>query len=438
MRARYPGLIPAGVACFVAVACGLFLPGSATAVEFRGGQHVVIPADEVILDDLYATGETVTVDGRVEGDLVAAGRQVRLNGEVTGDLIAAGQAVTINGPVGDDARVTGMALELGPAGSVGDDMVAAGFSLETKAGSLVGGSLLFSGFQALLTGDVAEALLGTMSALEIQGGVGADSEVTVEGEPGAPSFLQYVPMPVELPPVAGGLTIADGARIEGELRYTSPDEARGGGANSARLTHQTPTAAQTEAEATAGSGWWKRLFRWLGLIVLGLLCIWWIPGWLDERSGEIQARPLRLTGLGLLGVAALPIVATLALAVPITVAVLLGQLKLGGLAALVVVLAVAAVGLLVLAFWLTSTYLAPLLVGLCTGRWALQRFADDKASGLVLPLTAGVVILALLRSVPIVGWVLGLAVLCLGWGAVLLWLWRRFRPSPPTTAGAMS
>ncbi len=434
MRAHPQRLTQAGFASVVGVACGVLLASSAAAAEFRSGQHVVVASDEVILDDLYATGETVTVDGKVEGDLIAAGREVRLNGEVTGDLIAAGQAVVVNGPVGDDVRMAGMALELGSEGSIGDDMVAAGFSLETRAESLTRGSLLFTGFQALLAGDVTEGLLGSMSALEIRGGIGADSEVEVEGDPDAPSFIQYIPTPVALPSVAGGLTIADTARIEGEFEYTSSDEARGGGAASATLTRRQPTSVGSEAGATRKPSWPGRLFKWLGLIVLGLLFIWWIPGWLNERSGEIQARPLALAGLGFLGVAALPFAILLMLAVPVMVAFFLGLLKLSGLAALVVVLGLAGMGLLVLVFWLTSSYLAPLLVSLCTGRWALQRFAADKAGGLVLPFVAGLVVLALLRFVPFLGGLVALLVLFLGWGAVLFWLWRRFRPSTPPAA----
>ncbi len=424
-----------GLSSIIGVACGVLLASSVAATEFRGGQHVVVAADEVVRDDLYATGETVTVDGRVEGDLIVVAREVRLNGEVTGDLIVAGQAVVVDGPVGDDVRIAGMVLQLGPEGSVGDDVIAAGLSLETKAESLTRGSLFFSGFQASLAGDVEEALRGSMSGLEVRGGIGADSQVEVAGNPGAPSFLHFIPAPVALPAVAGGLTVADTARIEGELEYTSTSEARGDGAASARLTRREPASKDEEAGT---SSWQGRLFKWLGLFVLGLLFIWWIPGWLSERSGEIRDKPLALAGIGLLGVAVLPFAIVLALAVPILLANFLGLLKLSGLAALVVVLGIAGALGVVLVFWLTATYLAPLVVGLCTGRWALQRFTSGGAAGLALPLVAGLVALALLRLVPYLGGLVAFLVLLLGWGAVLLWLWRRFRQPSTQVAEAAS
>ena len=93
---------------------------------------------------------------------------------------------------------------------------------------------------------------------------------------------------------------------------------------------------------------------------------------------------------------------------------------------------------LVLVFWLTAAYLAPLVVGLCTGRWALQRFTAGGAAGLALPLVAGLAVLALLRLVPYLGFLVALLVLLLGWGAVLLWLWRRVRPAAMLAAEAAS
>ena len=426
---------PGFVLCATA-ACGLLIAFPATAIEFRAGQHVVVGPDEVVVDDLYASGETVTVDGKVDGDLIASGREIRMNGEVTGDLIAAGQAVVVNGRVADDVRMAGMALQLGPAAAVGDDVVSAGFSLETDPESLALGSLLFAGFQALLAGDIAESLRGSMSAIEIRGGIGGDSEIEVEGDADMPTFVQYIPSPVALPAVAGGLTIADSARIEGELAYTSSKEARGSGSGSGTLVRKEPAAAGTEAEkATRESTWPKRVFKLLSLVVLGVFLAWWIPGWLNERSGEIQSRPLPLAGIGLLGVAALPVGIVLALVVLVVVAISLGILKLGSLAALATMLGLVGVGLLILLFWLTSSYLAPLLVGLCTGRWVLQRLDADKARGLVLPLVAGLVLLALLRFVPFLGFLVALVVVLLGWGAILVWLWKRFWPAEPAAVG---
>ncbi len=101
------------------------------AAEFKTGKEVTVAEDEVIDDDLYMTGETMTIKGTVKGDVVASGKVVRIEGVVEGDVMAAGQAVVIDGEVRDDVRIAGMTLKLGEAARVGDDLFAAGFSFES-------------------------------------------------------------------------------------------------------------------------------------------------------------------------------------------------------------------------------------------------------------------------------------------------------------------
>ena len=422
-----------GCALIASLLVGLtvtMVPRMSPAAEFRAGQNVVVAADEVVTDDLYATGETVTVHGRIEGDLVASGREIRLHGEVAGDMMAAGQAVVINGSVGDDARIAGMVLRLGPAASIGDDVIAAGLGLETEAGSRTGGGVLFSGFQALLAGDVTEGLSGAMSALEIHGRVGGDSAVEVEGDPAMFPFVQYIPTPEPLPTVAGGLTFGDSAEIDGRFEYTSSQEAAGSGAGAGTVEHIARPDAGDAAQGTVRKPAWPgRIQRWIGLIILGLLVTWRAPRWLESRGAQLEARPLLAGGVGFLGVAALPIGAVLLLVAAGLLAALLGLIKLGNLAALTFGVGMIAVCMTLLVFWLTASYLAPLVVGLCTGRWLVGRFAPERAAGLVVPLVAGLVVLALLRFIPLLGALTALVVVLMGWGVVLLWLGQQSRPA---------
>lgn len=105
------------------------------ATDFRAGDTVVVPAGEVIDDDLYAAGETIRIDGTVRGDLITGGRMVTVNGTVEGDLMSGAQAVVVNGRVGDDVRIAGMTLQIGRDASIGDDVIATGFSLELQPAS---------------------------------------------------------------------------------------------------------------------------------------------------------------------------------------------------------------------------------------------------------------------------------------------------------------
>jgi cytoskeletal protein CcmA (bactofilin family) len=418
--------------CMAIVLASVVAP--AAAIEFRSGQHVVVAPDEVISDDLYVTGETVTIDGKVEGDVIASGREVRLNGEVTGDFMAAGQAVMVNGHVGDDLRMAGMTLWLGPTALVVDDIVSAGFSLETDGASRTEGSLVYAGFQALLRGVIEGGLFGAMSAIEIRSRIGGDSEITVDGNPAMPMFARFLPSPVELPAVAGGLTIGEEARIEGSLEYISANEARVDGTTTT-LTRREPHQAADSEIVTRKPVWPGRLSKLISLIVLGALLAWRFPSWLGERTREIHSKPLLLVGLGLVGIAGLPVLFFLALSVTILLAFLLGLIKLGSLASLAVVSGLVALGLLALLVWVTLSYIAPLLVGLCTGQWVMRQRAE-KAShagtirGFIPPLVAGLFLLALLRFVPILGTAVTLGMLLIGSGAILFWLWSNVRPRP--------
>src|SRR3972149_6919761 len=100
------------------------------AFDGRGGDLVIIGADEVIEDDLYVGANEFVLDGTVRGDLIVGGSSITINGTVEGDLWAAGQIVIINGEVMDDARIAGAGLQVGSGAVIGDHLIAAGASLE--------------------------------------------------------------------------------------------------------------------------------------------------------------------------------------------------------------------------------------------------------------------------------------------------------------------
>ena len=185
----------------LALVVGMLTAAPAWAVETRQGDRIEVGPGEVVNDDLYAFGNTVTVDGTVEGDLVASGSRV-----------------IVNGTVEDDARIAGQALVLGENANIADDLFAAGYSLENRAGSNIGGSLFYGGYQALLAGTIEENFQAGVGALELRGEVGGDINAALgEAEGGAPQFLPG--SPVSIPAVEPGLTLTDSARVAGLLIY---------------------------------------------------------------------------------------------------------------------------------------------------------------------------------------------------------------------------
>jgi cytoskeletal protein CcmA (bactofilin family) len=418
----------------VAVVCAL--AGGATLVAEVGrrtGETVTVAAGEVVPDDLYATGEVVRVEGTVRGDLVAVAREVIVAGTVEGDVIAAAQAVSITGTVGDDARVAGQVILLSDTARLADDLVAAGFSLEAEAGSSIGGSVLFAGYQALLAGEVTESLRMAVGALALAGTVHGDVEAKVGAadERTPPQFGP--PPPVRIPTVASGLGLADGARVGGDLRYESPDEAEiAPGAEIAGEVVYEPVAG--EQAPTAGDRVLGAVRRLVALLLVGGLLVLLAPRWLGELAATVRQRPLPSLGWGLVFlVAAIFAALLLALAVAL-VAALLGLVTLKGLAIAIAGLGILAELALVFGLIVVCAYLPAVVVGLAGGRLAVARDAQPTRVRLFAALALGVTGLVVLGLVPYLGALVGLLVALLGLGALWLWGAGRLRDAPPAPA----
>ncbi|MCX6796244.1 MAG: hypothetical protein NTW06_01975, partial [Candidatus Falkowbacteria bacterium] len=68
----------------------ILLPIGAQAAIYKTGSSVYVGKDLIVPDNLYAAGNTVTIDGTVKGDLICAGGSIIVNGKVEGDVIGAG------------------------------------------------------------------------------------------------------------------------------------------------------------------------------------------------------------------------------------------------------------------------------------------------------------------------------------------------------------
>src|SRR2546430_11844360 len=90
----------------------LAVPSAAMAAEVRNGASAVVAPGETLNDDLFASGQTVTVAGRVTGDVYAAGQTVVVTGTVDGDLLAAAQQVVVDGPVNGNVRAAGAVFQV--------------------------------------------------------------------------------------------------------------------------------------------------------------------------------------------------------------------------------------------------------------------------------------------------------------------------------------
>jgi hypothetical protein len=416
------------------------------AAEFRGEDDVVIGADEVVNDDLYVAGDTITVNGTVKGDLFAVGRLVEINGVVEGDLMAAAQAVKINGSVKDDARLAGQVIYLSEEAAVGSDLLELGFSLETAPGSSVGQDLLGAGYQMLLAGDAGRNVKLTGAAVKLAGKVGGDVHAEVgepEEGPAPTTFMPEIPGGLTIPEVKPGLTLADTAQIKGKLTYVSRAEGdiAPGAEVTGGVTRQEPEIPVAEAQARPSPaqralGWsMRQAQRFLTLLLVGLLIVWAAPGLVRRFGGVVQKQPLPSLGWGV--VALLVFVAALiALAiVTILLALILGLITLGGLLGDIIGLGLLIGGVMVTLFTLIWSYLAKIIIVVLVGRLVLEKIKPDWSEGRVWPLIVGLILFVIVTAIPCLGDLISLLVTLTALGA--LWLeGRAWLRRPPAEAAA--
>lgn len=403
------------------------------AFDGRTGDNVIIKADEVINDDLYVTAENFTLDGTVKGDLIVIGSNITINGTVEGDLMAGGQSVVINGTVNGDARIAGAALQLGAGASLGEDLLAAGASLETKDGSTTGGELLVGAGQTLLAGDVAGDVFAGTGALELSGNFGGDvnAEVGDASQETGPSPSMYMPnTTVAIPSVNPGFTVDKDATIKGNLIYTQSSDIKiPADVVSGKITRNEPKVdvsntyvAPTPAQLALT--WTFDLFRTIvTLILLGLLLGWLAPKFVNSLSEKIQGTPAASLGWGVVAFAAFFFSILLIIVVMTIGGLFFGVLTLGGVSGSIIWLGLLSIFALTIGFILVTSFLTKIVVAWLGGKMIFKSMNSTLADSKIWPLVLGVVIVALLTALPLVGWLFGLAVMFFGLGA--LWIWGR-------------
>jgi len=313
------------------------------------------------------SGGSVLAGGRIEsaasvhGNAVFVGGQVKVTGETQKNLYAAGGEIEVDGRVGRDARLAGGRVTLGD-------------------GAEVLGDLALAGGDVVLRGRVAgDARL-------------AGGHVTIDGSVGGNVDVR-----------ASQLVVGPNARIDGRLRYRTqaspkidPAAKITGGVQA--LPMRWTRGWFEGGRGPAGSGWF-------GLLVIGIIMILASPALGARLLGHLSTRTGATLGFGILCLLATP--------------------------AALVLCAITIVGL-PLAVVLLLAYLLALLVGyvsglLAIGQWGLTRISPARAGGAgwqILALVATLIVVGILRRLPLIGGLVGFAVLVAGVGVLLIELSR--------------
>ncbi len=407
----------------------LTLASPARAFDGRGGDTVIIAADEVINDDLYIGARTFTMNGTVNGDLVASGNTLTINGTVDGDVMAAGQTIIVNGAVSGSVRIAGGALLLGENAKIDGDVIAFGASLEMRKGAVNQKDVLFMGGQSLLAGEIGRNLQVFSGSVELRGNVGGNMNVEVgDSDSTSPHPSLYLPeVTISMPTVPPGLTINPESQVGGKLVYTSSKElSLPAGVVVGGIQRIEPVVAPEDIVKTPTlseqiiTGIFDALRRMVTLALFGLLLVWLFPAFIKGASDHLRQSPLPALGWGVVAWGAFFFAILVLVAVTVIAAIIFGVLTLGSITGVVTWMGILGMFVLIFGFILSSSFIAQLVISFLGGKMILSRLQPDLAEHKFWPMLFGVIIFAALAALPFIGWLVNLLGALLGLGA--LWM----------------
>ena len=361
----------------------VWLPTTVLAADLRQGANVTVGAGQTVSDDIYAAGGTITVAGTINGSLIAAGATITVSGNVSRDLIIAGGTINVTGKVGGSIRAAGGNLTLN--GPVEQDVVITGGMIAIGSGATIGRDLVLAGGTTTVAAPVTRRVMMASGSLTLMNRVGGDVRGNVD-------HLKL-----------------DGAQIGGNLDYTSNNQVEI--VNGARIggttTRHTPPDRGASGPTNSFIGWLRAL---IGIVALGLLLILLLPRFSSRSIDVLRAEPWLSLGVGAAILVITPIVAVI---------VFIVGLLIGGWW----------LGLLLIPLWILALAVGYVVSGFLLGRLVFAQLGWGRYHD-ALALIGGLFILAVITVIPILGWLVGLAALVFGTGALALAVSRRARMRP--------
>jgi len=380
-RMRHRWLAALGGSIVVAAVLA-WLPLQAAAADLRQGNDVTVGPGETVNDDIYAGAGTISIGGTVNGNVIAGGGTITVSGNITRDLILGGGTITVTGHVGGSIIAAGGNITVNAP--VAQDIVVTGGMIDVGSGATVGRDLVVAGGTATVSAPVARRVQMAAGNLTLKNKVGGD----VRGQ------VDHLKL--------------DGAQIAGNLDYTSNNsvELVNGASVAGATTRHTPI----DRGGGAGNGFLGWLRALIGILALGLILIFLLPG-LSTRAIDIErAQPWASLGIGAAILVITPIVAL----VVFIVGIFLGFWWLG---------------LLLIPLWILALAIGYVVSGFLLGRLIFAQLGWGRYHD-ALALLAGLFVLAVVGIIPVIGWLIGLVALILGAGALALVVTQRVRTRP--------
>lgn len=352
---------------------------AASAFDARTGDNLVVSGGEVVYEDLFIAGDTITIDGSVEGDLYAAARTVIIRGSVRDSATIFATTITITGSIGHGIHAA--AEELTIDGMVKGDVVVLGRIVSLGRDAAIEGDVIAAGQKIIISSPVEGYILGAGSTISVNNDVRDDATFAVKT-----------------------LTLQENARVGGNLYYISDDEAVifSGAEVSGKIVHRVPEFREKLRGAfpfVLIAGVLGKILSFVMMAVVGLAFVLIAPKWLFRLSESIKRHPGPCAGWGalILFVAPLGIGAAFMTLVGITLAVMAYMA------------------------YIAALYLSQIITALLIGRLLLgMKEETDKPGYLYGSFVLGLFLIRLVRFIPGVGIFVWAVVVLFGLGAFVV------------------
>lgn len=427
----------------LAILAVLLLAGTTLAREIVQGRQCHINANQTIHGTLFVFCEELTVAGRVEGHVFGGAIRADITGEVTGNLYLLSFDTMITGMIEGDVHFIGAMLDVHlpetsdtdpPANPLNGSLLNATLSTVLGEDVVIPGSITQVGYQLVVEGEVQDEVNFWGSALIIDGPIDNRVYATV-GDPesdGSQIETILIPFGFDVELRNPGLVIAPDGQIAGALTYIGPTEAIIEGEVNGRIDYteviplsQLPTSVESDVVSTIARNSFREFST---LLVIGVLGLVFAPRWLLNPITHLRSRPISSLSVGMLSfILSFPIFLIMLL---LSAALLVGLWLIaldGVLVVTIVVLATVNLAGISL-FYLGAIFIARVIVALAIGRFLVRRVWGSNQGVRVQYVCMGIgtLIIAILASIPAIGWIINAVALFLGLGALLTLLIEYF------------
>ncbi len=354
------------------------------AVSIRNGSTVRIPKNETVNESILLGGNSITIDGIVDGDVFCGGQDIVINGVVNGDVICGGQSIIISGQIKGNVRAAGQTVLIN--GIVDRNVNLFGQQVRMSSSSAIAGEAFIGSQNADIDGSIGKKLSGGAQSLNINGAV---DDVYIEAQ---------------------NVSVGSTANIKKNLTYVSDTKAEIATSSSVQGTtlQKVPPKATSKGPAERNREVWSsvwsaaRVTSLIAQIILAFIVLYFIPKHIKKASLTMQERISPTFGYGLLILFLAPIIMV------VFVLTIIGI----------------PLAMILLLLFMVSFLISRILVAMVVGRVLLERFWADKKDNNYWTAGVGLTAMWIIFSIPFIGGLLGFISLIWGLGGVYYLLRR--------------